>query len=145
MLQQAGLKVTLVQVDYTKDFIGGGKGIRYGNFDKNSLVFAGLTNLSDVDDYLSAYWRTNASSGVSKLSDPKLDDQIAKARTLVNADERLKAYTEIQKYMADQVFGIAGFSVQYSYRLSQPRVQGYNYDLGYGSGLESWARLWLKS
>jgi len=145
MLQQAGLKVSLVQVDYTKDFIGGGKGIRYGNFDKNSIVFAGLTNLSDVDDYLSAYWRTGATSGLSKLSDPKLDDQISKARTVVNADERVKAYQEIQKYMADQAFGICGFAVSNSYRISQPRVQGYNYDLGYGSGLESWAKLWLKS
>jgi peptide/nickel transport system substrate-binding protein len=145
MLQQAGLKVQLVQVDYTKDFIGGGKGIRYGNFDKDSLVFAGLTNLSDADDYLAAYWRTNASSGVSKLSDPKLDADIAHARTLVNADERQKAYIAIQMYMADQVFGIAGFAVQYSYRMSQPRLQGYNYDLGYGVGLESWAQLGVQS
>jgi peptide/nickel transport system substrate-binding protein len=145
MLQQAGLKVQLVQVDYTKDFIGGGKGIRYGNFDKDSLVFAGLTNLSDADDYLAAYWRTNASSGVSKLSDPKLDADIAHARTLVNADERQKAYIAIQTYMADQVFGIAGFAVQYSYRMSQPRLQSYNYDLGYGVGLESWAQLGVQS
>jgi peptide/nickel transport system substrate-binding protein len=145
MLQQAGLKVQLVQVDYTKDFIGGGKGIRYGNFDKNSLVFAGLTNLSDADDYLSAYWRTNASSGLSKLSDPKLDADIAHARTLVNENERAKAYLDIQKYMADQAFGIAGFAVQYSYRVSQPRIQGYNYDLGYGTGLESWSQLWVQN
>jgi hypothetical protein len=63
---------------------------------------------------------------------------------VVNADERQKAYLDIQKFMADQVYGIAGYAVQYSYRMSQPRIQGYNYDLGYGIGLESWAQLWTQ-
>jgi peptide/nickel transport system substrate-binding protein len=145
MLQSAGFKVTLTEVDYTKDFIGGGKGIRQGNFDKNSIVFAGLTNLSDIDDYLTAYWHTNATSAVSRLSDKKLDDDLAHARTLTSSDERVKAYIDIQTYMADQVFGIGGLHVYYQYFLSQPRVQNFQEGVGYGVGAESWAKVWLKS
>jgi len=145
MLQGAGFKVTLVQVDYTKDFIGGGKGIRYGNFDKDSIVFAGLTNLSDVDDYLSAYWHSNATAGLSRLTDKKLDDDLAHARTLTNVDERAKAYIDIQTYMADQVFAIGGLHVNYAYYLSRSRVQNYQKTVGYGVGAESWTKVWLKS
>jgi len=144
MLQSAGIKVTLTQVDYTKDFIGGGKGIRYGNFDKNSVVFAGLTNLSDIDDYLTAYWHTNASAGVSRLSDKKLDDDLAHARTLTNTDDRVKAYIDVQTYMADQVFAIGGLHVNYPYYLARPRVQNYQKTVGYGVGAETWAKIWLK-
>ena len=37
MLSSAGFKVAPVEVDYQKDYIGGGKGIRYGNYDKDMI------------------------------------------------------------------------------------------------------------
>ena len=134
-----------MSVDYTKDFIGGGKGIRYGNFEKNSIVYAGLTNLPDIDDYLSNYWHSKGTSGVSHLNDPSLDDQIAKARTMVNTDERLKAYTELQKYMADKAYAVTGFHLPNIYYLAGPRVQNYQSNLGYGTATESFSKLWLKA
>lgn len=144
MLQSAGFKVTLVSVDYTKDFVAGGKGIRYGNYDKNSLVFAGITNLSDVDDYIYNYYHSDVTSGLSKLSDKDLDNQIGRARTLVNVDERLKAYQDIQKYIADKMYSIAGFHLPYVYNLASARVQNYQVNVVYGSATESYAKLWLK-
>ena len=105
---------------------------------------AGLTNLSDIDDYLTAYWHTNATAGLSR-SDPKLDDQLTKARTIINNDDRVKAYIDIQKYIADQVYGVGGFHLPYVYYVAQQRVQNYQSTVGYGVGAESWAKLWIKN
>lgn len=145
MLISAGFKVAPVSVDYTKGFVAGGKGIRYGNFDKDSLVFAGITNLADVDDYITNYYHTNATSGLSKLSDQNLDEQIAKARTIINVDERVKAYIDIQKYLADKMYTIAGFHIPYTYYLAAPRVQNFQATVGYGWGSETFSKLWLKA
>jgi ABC-type transport system substrate-binding protein len=145
MLQSAGIKISLVAVDYTKDFIAGGKGIRYGNYDKNSVVFAGLTGLADIDDYLFNYYHSKGTSGLSNLKDPGFDDQIAKARTVVNVDDRVKAYLEIQRYLADKMFTINGYHLPYVYELVAPRVANYQATVAYGLGTETFAKLWLKS
>jgi peptide/nickel transport system substrate-binding protein len=143
MLQTAGFKVTATAVDYTKDYIGGGKGIRYGNFDKNGIVFTGLSNFTDIDDYLYNYYHSKGTSSLARLNDPQIDDMIAKARTIVNVDGRAKAYLDVQKYLADKVYSIAGLSLPYTYTMASPRVQNYQPTIGYGLAAETFAKAWI--
>jgi peptide/nickel transport system substrate-binding protein len=145
MLSSAGIKVTAVAVDYTKDYIGGGKGIRYGNFDKNSLVFTGLSQYADADDYLYNYYHSKGTSSLSHLNDPQVDAMIGKARTIVNVDERVNAYLAVQKYLADKVYSVAGMSLPYRYTMAGPRVQNYQPGIGYGIATETFAKIGLKS
>ena len=144
MLSQAGLKVSAVAVDYTKDYIGGGKGIRYGNYDKNTIVFTGLSNFTDIDEYLFGWYHSKSSTNLSHLNDPKLDGMIDKARTIINEDERTKAYIDTQKYMADQMFSVAGNPGGLSYSVIRPRVRNWTSGDTYGVGTAAYAQMWLQ-
>jgi peptide/nickel transport system substrate-binding protein len=145
MLQGAGINITPVSIDYVKDYIGGGKGVRYGNFDTHSVVFTGLSNYMEVDEYLSNYWHSGGSSSLSKLSDRDLDNQIAKARTLVNDDDRVSAYQDIQRYIVSKVYAISGLHLPYLYTVAGGRTANYCPDLSYGFGVETLAKMWIKA
>jgi peptide/nickel transport system substrate-binding protein len=144
MLQQAGIKITAVQQDYTKDYFGGGKGIRYGNYDKDSVVCTGISALDDVDDYLYNYFSSNATQGLSKLKDPDVDSMISKARTLVDITARVKAYKDIQIYLSDKMYTVAGLPEPYVYNMVAPRVQNFSYSNSHGYGTETFSKLWLQ-
>jgi peptide/nickel transport system substrate-binding protein len=145
MLSSAGIKVTLQVVDYTKDFIGGGKGIRYGNYPTDSVISSGISVYEDVDTFIYNYYHSNATSGLSHLSDADLDAQITKARALVNDADRVKAYIDIQKYLAEKMYTVAGLPQGNVYVVAQPRVQNFQESLAFGAGTESFAKLWLKT
>ncbi len=145
MLSSAGIKIVPVQVDYTKDYFGGGKGIRYGNYDKDSVVCSGISALDDVDDYIYNYFATGATQGLSRLHDPDLDAMISKARTQVDTNARVKAYKDIQIYIADKMYTVAGLPEPYAYNLVAPRVQNFQYSGTHGYATESFSKLWLSS
>ena len=67
-----------------------------------------------------------------------------KGRTIVNDDERLKAYLEMQTYLASKLYTINGFLVPNVYLTVQPRLQGFRYRVSYGALTESFAWAWLK-
>ena len=69
---------------------------------------------------------------------------IAKARAVVDDNERLKAYKDIQKYLADKVYGVTGFGQQNMFSMLQPWVHGYEHSVTYGVFAETFAKLWLK-
>jgi peptide/nickel transport system substrate-binding protein len=145
MLSSAGIKVTLNVVDYAKDFIGGGKGIRYGNYPTDTVVSSGISVYEDVDTFIYNYYHSNATSGLSHLNDADLDAQITKARALVNDADRVKAYIDIQKYLAQKMYTVAGLPQGNVYVAVQPRVQNFQESLAFGAGTESYAKLWMKS
>jgi peptide/nickel transport system substrate-binding protein len=145
MLSTAGIKVTLQQVDYTKDFIGGGKGIRYGNYPTDAVVSSGISVYEDVDTFIYNYYHSKATSGLSHLNDGDLDARITKARTVVIEADRVKAYLDIQKYLADKMYTVAGLPQGNVYVVTQPRVQNFQESLAFGAGTESFSKLWLKS
>jgi ABC-type transport system substrate-binding protein len=66
-----------------------------------------------------------------------------KARATVNDDARLKAYKEIQLYLAGQVYA-AGTPFGESYVAVQPWVQGYYNNALEGAGRMSCAGAWLQ-
>ena len=144
MLNAIGVKTTLVPIDYLKDFIGAGKGTRYGYFPKDVILFGGVAVFSDVDEMLYQYFHSKSVISQTRVHDPKLDSMIDKARTLVNEDERRKAYLEVQKYIAEQMYAVEGTPQGFSYTMIQPVVQGYQYSNTLGVMTETYAKLWLK-
>ena len=145
MLSQAGIKIAPVQQDYTKDYFGGGKGIRYGNFDKDSVVCTGISALDDVDEFIFNYYATGATQGLSRLKDPDLDAMLSKARAIVNTDERVKAYKDIQIYIADKMYSVAGLPEPYVYMMVSPRVSNFQWSYTHSYATESYSKLWLQA
>ena len=74
-----------------------------------------------------------------------IDDMIAKARTLVDENAAVKAYKDIQIYIADKVYTVAGLPEPYAYIMVAPRVQNYQFSVNHGYGTETFSKLWLNS
>lgn len=144
MLSALPWKLSLVFIDYNKDWVGGGKGVRYGNFPSDSLVLTGIEGRTDVDEYLYGWWHSKSTSSISRVQDTALDAMIERARTLLNEDERVKASIEIQRYMADKVYSGAGNPSGFVYTMVQARVRNYTTGDEYGIGTSTWGKLWLK-
>ena len=145
MLQALGWQITLVTIDYNKDWVGGGKGVRYGgNMPPDSFVFAGLEGRTDIDEYLFGWYDSKSTTNLSHLKDDTLDAMIDKARKTVNEADRVKAYIDTQKYMAQQMFSVAGNPNGLQYNLLQPRVHNYLYVDAHSTGESTWSNLWLK-
>jgi peptide/nickel transport system substrate-binding protein len=145
MLAGIGIKVTPVSVDYQKDYIGGGKGIRYGNYDKDWIISAGPSGFDETDEYLFNYYDSQATGALSHVRDSALDAMIDKARATVNEDDRVKAYFEAQRYVADRVYTVAGLPQPYIYTMAGPRVRNYQHSLSYAVATETYSKVWLNS
>jgi peptide/nickel transport system substrate-binding protein len=139
-------EVNLILIDYTKDWMNSGKGVRYGNFPSpnDSIVWGPLEGRQDIDEYLFGWYHSKSSTNLSHLSDPKLDGMIDKARTIINEDERTKAYIDTQKYMADQMFSVAGNPGGLSYFVLRPRLRNWTSGDTYGVGTAAYPQLWLQ-
>ena len=81
---------------------------------------------------------------LTHVHDSDLDAMIAKARAVVNDDERLKAYMDIQKYIADKLYVVSGLPVAYEYRMIQPWLQNYQPSVTYAFATETYSKLWLQ-
>jgi len=142
MIQAVGLKTTLVPLDYTSVFLNGGKGVRYGYGPNDTIVYTGMEGANDVDDYMYNYFGSKSTSNEEHVSDDALDSMIAKARTVLNEDDRLKAYKAIQLYVADKMYTVAGLPQPRLHTLLQPGVQGYNHSPTAGIAVETYSKLW---
>jgi peptide/nickel transport system substrate-binding protein len=145
MLNSAGIKTTLVSVDYVKDFIAGGKGIRYGNYPSDEIVFAGISPSPDIDGFIYNYYDSKSTSAPSRLTDPKLDDMISKGRAIVDDNARLSAYLDIQRYIADQMYTVGGFPQPRQHHFAGPRLVSYQPSVTYGAATEAFAKVWLNA
>lgn len=144
MLQQSGFKIVPFAGDYQRDYIGGGKGARYGNFDKDWIIYTGLSSYDEVDEYMFNYFSSNTTAGLAKLKDPDFDQMLSKARAILDETQRTKAYLDVQRYVADKMYAIAGLPQPYVYSMVNPRVQNYQHSNSYGLGTEEFSKLWLK-
>jgi len=149
-LNAVGIKAALRQIDYTKDYLGGGKGEAYGFFPKDHVVVSGIRNGStaDPDGRVFDYYHSKSQVGAEQLKDPTLDAMIDKERTIVNQDERFKACIEIQQYIADKMYMIAFMPGPNIHEALQAPVRDF-YPTGGGSsvggyGTETVSRLWLE-
>jgi peptide/nickel transport system substrate-binding protein len=135
MLTALPWKITLVQKDYAKDWLGSGKGVRYGALPPDAMTVNGTDGLTNVDDFVYGYFYSTSPTSITRVKDPALDAMLDKARSLVNDDARLKAYKDIQVYLARQIYA-AGTPFGESYIAVQPWVHGY-----YSNGLEGPGRM----
>jgi peptide/nickel transport system substrate-binding protein len=144
MLNAAGIKSTLVQHDYNKDFVDAGKGSRQGYYDRDAMIYASTAGLTDPDELLFSYFNSDSTSNQEHLKDPSLDAMLAKERTLVNTDDRLKAVLGIEKYIAQKVYCVPTVG---SWRFVGvlPRVQNYQYSNSLGVATETYSKVWLGS
>jgi len=142
MLSDLGVKITLIDHDYNKDFVGGGHGSRQGYFDKDVIVFGGIAQYTEADEYLYSYFHSKSASNSEHLNDPALDGMIDKGRGIVNEDERLKAYRDAQKYIADKMYVIPTCG-GVSYAAAQAWVSNYNFGSMSGRFAETYSKLWL--
>jgi peptide/nickel transport system substrate-binding protein len=145
MLTALPWKVTYVPVDYTRDWVGGGKGYQYTGLPPDTMAWWGLAVRTTVDEHLSGWWYSKSTTNMSRLNDPRLDAMIDKARTLLNEEEQLKAYKEVQKYILDNVYCLCGMVNGLGYTLVQPRVRNFTLGDGFGPGPNVWGKLWLAS
>jgi peptide/nickel transport system substrate-binding protein len=142
-LKDVGVKTTQVMVDFNKDWIDSGKGIRAGYYPKDTIVFATQGSLTDADDALFGYFDSKSTSNEEHLSDATMDAMIAKERTQTDDNERLKAILDIQRYLAKQMFCVSTIGTDTWYFV-QPRVQNYQFSSTIGRTTETYAKLWLR-
>lgn len=144
MLANSGFKVNTVELDFVKDFVAGGKGIRYGNYPSDTIVALQIAPYEDIDQYLFNYFDPKGTTNICRVDDPALTGMISKARAVVDDDQRLKAFMDAQKYVADKMYEIGGNPSPWQFNFLQPRVQNYQQSYGYGFVPESYTKLWLQ-
>jgi len=144
MLKALPWQINLVLIDYNRDWVGGGKGVRYGIPSPDTFVYGPLEGRTDVDEYIFGWYGGKSTTNLSHLKDDKLDAMIDTARKTVNEADRVKAYIDTQKYMAQQMFSVAGNAGGLQYVLVGPRVHNYLYVDAHSTGESTWANLWLK-
>jgi peptide/nickel transport system substrate-binding protein len=144
MLNSAGIKSTLIQHNYNKDFVDAGKGSRQGYFDRDTMIYASTAGLTDPDELLFSYFNSDSTSNQEHLKDPSLDAMLVKERTVVNTDDRLKAVIGIEKYIAQKIYCVPTVG---SWRFVGvlPRVQNYQYSNSLGVATETYSKVWLNS
>jgi peptide/nickel transport system substrate-binding protein len=142
MFTAIGMKSVIVNLDYNKDFVDSGKGMRQGYFEKDFIVFGNSSPYTEADDWLYSYFHSKSLSNQEHLNDPTYDAMIDKQRTLVNEDERVKAVLDIQRYLAEKMY-VPSTVGSYRYEFTQPRVRNYNFSDSLGKQTEMYAKIWL--
>lgn len=143
MLGAVGVKLIGVDQDYAKDFVDAGKGSRQGYFDRDSIIFGSASAYTDADEFLFNYFHSTSTTNQEHLSDPALDAMIDKERATITENERLKAATDIQKYIAEQMYAIATVG-PLTYTVVQPYVKNYRVGSQYGKFSEAYDQLWIE-
>ena len=142
MLTAAGLKFTSLVVDYQKDYIDSGHGMRQGYFNKDTVIYGGQQSFTEVDETPFSYFHSKSTQNEQMLKDPELDAIIDKERTQLKEDDRVKAALDIQRYMAKKVNSLNGGGPT-AFQFVQPWVQNYALATNMDGGVGSYAKLWL--
>ena len=144
MLHALPWNITLVPVDYNKDYLAGGKGYLYGFFPADTMVLGGLNPFGEVDQYIHLYWYSTSPSNKEHLKDPTIDTMADKARGIIDVQARRQAYLDIQKYIVSKVYSATGLPNGYTYTLTQAKAQGYSYSAETNSDGRSFRTIWFQ-
>jgi len=144
MLSAVGIKTNVVVVDYTKDWIAGGKGINAGYFPKDTLVYSGISSFTEADEFLFLTMHSKSTQSHMTVKDPEIDAMIDKERATLDDNARVKAVHDILNYAANQVYYVPTVGDGVTDTLIQPRVHGYlPANSVAGKVPEMYAKLWL--
>jgi peptide/nickel transport system substrate-binding protein len=146
MVKQLPWTVSYSNIDYTKDWINGGKGVGYpgGGVPADAMAWWGWSSRTEVDEYLFSFFHSKGAGNFMHVSDPKIDDGIDKARTVLNEDDRIKAYKDVQRYIAAQNYVLMGMVNGLAYYFSAPRLHNFQFGDTYSPGSNYWAKTWIK-
>ncbi|HTE85319.1 MAG TPA: ABC transporter substrate-binding protein, partial [Dehalococcoidia bacterium] len=142
-LSAVGVKNTLDVVDFNTVYIAGGKGLKNGFYPPETVLLIAQAPYNDADEFIYNFFDSKSTNGNEKLNDPALDSMIDKQRTIVNEDDRLKACLDIQRYLAEKMYGVSTVGT-YNWAFVSPRVQNYQWTSGTGRPMETYSKLWLK-
>jgi peptide/nickel transport system substrate-binding protein len=142
MLSQLPWNITWVPINYVTEWTAGGKGVAYGNFPSDEIVWWGLSGRANPDEWLFGYWDSQSTNAIAGLNDPKYDALVDKTRSTVNEDERVQAVVDAQKYLATNVFAVGGQPNGLQYTMNSPRVRNWLYGEGNVQS-PAWTNLWL--
>jgi len=143
MLSRLPWQLSISPIDFNKDYIGGGKGARYGNYPSNTLVSTALQASTTVDDYIFKNFQSDSTSSASRVHDGDIDAMLAKERAITDDGARLKAALDLQRYIADRLYTLAGLPQGYVPRLVAAKVRNYMTGDTYSLGDVTWANVWL--
>ena len=99
---------------------------------------------TEADDFLFNFYDSKSNSNNERLNDPDYDAMVARERTIVDENERLKAVLDIQRYLASKMYGVSTVGT-YNWAFVQSRVQNYQWTSSDGRPTETYAKLWLKT
>src|SRR4029077_17500402 len=106
------------------------KGIAFGHFDNDTLVFAILmSGAKTPEDFLFTSLVPGYTANHSQVDDPRLTDMLTKMIPIVDTTERMKAFRDCQLYIADQTPYIVSIPTGNAYTLLKPRVRDFAYCL----------------
>jgi peptide/nickel transport system substrate-binding protein len=142
MLNAAGIKTSIVVIDFEKDYIDAGKGYRQGYFPKDTVVSANAPVYSDADEYLFSYFHSTSTTNQEMIKDPALDKMIERERTLVNEDERLKSVQDATRYISDKLYTISTVG-SYQWVYVNPRIQNFQYSQSIAQPAETFPKAWI--
>ena len=145
MLSALPWKLTLVPLDYNKDYLAGGKGYLYGYFPSDTIVCETSNPFPETDLYLYGYYHSQSARNWAHLHDSTLDGFIDKARGTTDVEARRQAYLDAQKRIASELDSVQGLPSGFTYTLVRPEVRGFNYVPETNSDGRAWAKIWLKA
>jgi peptide/nickel transport system substrate-binding protein len=142
MLSDAGFKLTVVTVDYNKDYINNGQGMYFKGAPPNSIVNALETPFTDPDDYLFNMLSANSTRNHEQAIDSQIEDLIKQERAATDDATRQKLVYKAQQIISDQMYypPVEGATRFY---FVQPWVDNYYPVDNYGFGTEQVAYMSL--
>lgn len=145
MLSAAGIKINIVEVDYAKEWINGGKGINAGYYSKDTVPFSFISAYTEADEWLYGSLHSKSLQSHMTVKDPDLDAMIEKERATLDEGERLKAVQDILRYSAGMMYYTPTVGNASSLNVIQPRVQNFQFSVTPGIFAETYAKLWLSA
>jgi peptide/nickel transport system substrate-binding protein len=124
MLTDAGFQLTVVTVDYLKDYINNGQGIFNKGAPPNTIVCALQSAFSDPDDYLTGMLTKNGNRNHDLLDDADLAAAVQKQQQEMDENKRLQLVYQVEQMHANLMYYPPVVYTNYI-NMIQPWVQNY--------------------
>ena len=142
MLNAVGFKTQPVTLDYAKDWVGGGKGVSFGNYPTDAVVLGSLGGYTIPEDWLISNFTLGSPRNKAQVNDPTLDSMLTKMAGIPDDTQRLNAVHDIASYLAQQMYYVPT-TYPYISALVQPRIKNYQYSTN-NPPAESFTKLWIQ-
>ncbi len=133
MLSDAGFKLSVVTVDYLKDWIDATHGYAFHGLPPNSIGYALQTPFTDPDDFLTGMLTKDGNRNAEFVDDADLTALVLKQQVELDEGKRLQEVYDVQRAHADKMY-YPPIIYTKAYTFEQPWVQNFfvvdNYNFG---------------